>query len=172
MGTTTVGLDGFGNLIVTDADGGDTDDTLTVSRLPGPDRIRIQDPNNTLAAGMGATQVDANTVDVLLASISGSIQVNTLSGNDLLTVDYSNGVFGVPIALDGGTQSSSPGDGLAVKAAGLGVISRPNGGGANAFSGTVQVTGGGTIGYQNIEPLDIDGGGGRSPSFPRPEPTS
>ncbi len=41
-----------------------------------------------LGASARTRQVDANTVEVPFASITGNITVNTLGGNDTLTVDW------------------------------------------------------------------------------------
>ena len=73
-----------GNLQIIDVNGGNTDDTLTIS-LNGSN-VRITDPNHTINCGAGATAIDANTCEVPLASITGSIQVNALAGNDSLTL--------------------------------------------------------------------------------------
>ena len=85
--------------------GGNTDDTLTIS-LNGSN-VRINDPNHTVGAGPGTTQVDANTVDVPLASITGNIQVNTLGGNDTLTLALAGGNFlATGLTYNGGTQTA------------------------------------------------------------------
>ncbi|MBT3374776.1 MAG: hypothetical protein HN406_04215, partial [Lentisphaerae bacterium] len=94
--TTSVGLDA-GDLVITDADGGDTDDTLTLS-ISGSN-VRVYDPNNILGAGTGATQVDANTVDVPIANITGGITVNTLAGGDTINVQGLDGGAGNTLAL-------------------------------------------------------------------------
>jgi len=70
---TSVLLSG-GSLVIEDTALGGKNDALTLS-LNGTN-VRIVDPNNGLAAGAGMTQVDAQTVDVPLASIAGSIQIN------------------------------------------------------------------------------------------------
>ncbi|MCI0332736.1 MAG: hypothetical protein L0228_05895, partial [Planctomycetes bacterium] len=156
-GTTTVDVIG-GNLLVTDV-GSVTDDHLIV-KLSGA-FLRIHDPSNTLTTtSPGVIQVDLNTIAVPLAGITGHIQVNTLAGDDHLLLDYSGGAL-PPVNYDGGSQLAAPGDGLAIRAAGLGIVSTPNGGpAASPNFGTLQVTGAGLVSYQNIEPLDIDGGGG------------
>src|SRR4029078_13343191 len=73
-----------GTLTITDSNGGTTDDTLTISLVSGA--IRVNDPNHTLSAGPSANQVDPNTVDVSPAGVTNGILVNTLGGNDLLTL--------------------------------------------------------------------------------------
>ena len=55
--------------------------------------VRINDPNHTLSCGAGTSTIDANTCEVPLSSISGNIQVNTLAGNDTLTLNLANGNF-------------------------------------------------------------------------------
>src|SRR6185295_15953603 len=59
------------------------------------------------SAGGGATQVTSNTVDVLLTSITGNIQVNTLGGNDTLSVSFSGGPLGKLIVFDGGAGADT-----------------------------------------------------------------
>jgi len=118
---TDVSVSG-GNLSITDGNGGTSNDTLNIS-LNGAN-VRINDPNNTLSAGAGATQVDPNTVDVPLASISGQIQVNTLGGNDTLTLNLAGGNFfpAGGIAYAGGTQTSTPGDKLVITGGSQGTV--------------------------------------------------
>ena len=104
-GTTDVSLSS-GNLVISDVNGDDTDDTLTIS-LNGSN-VRLTDPNHTLNCGAGATTINANTCEVPFASITGSIQVNTLGGNDSLTVDLSGGDC-IPdggLSYDGGAQTT------------------------------------------------------------------
>ena len=67
--TTDVSLSG-GKLTITDTGGDDTSDTLTISRLSSPDRIRVSDPNHSLGAGTGTIQVNAHAVECLLGQLS------------------------------------------------------------------------------------------------------
>lgn len=85
-----------GNLVVNDTALNGKNDTLEISRVG--DNVRVYDPNFELAAGPGATQVDANTVDVPLLNFVGKILVNTLGGNDQLTLNLTTGN---PIPLAG-----------------------------------------------------------------------
>ena len=96
-----------GNLVVTDINGGTSNDSLTISLVGA--NVRVTDPTNTLQAGAGATLVNANTVDVPLASIAGNIQVNTLAGNDSLTIDVSGGnpIPAAGLAYDGGAGNDT-----------------------------------------------------------------
>ncbi len=77
-----------------------------------PDRTRS---HNHLSR-IGAIQVDPFTVNIPLSSVSNSITVDTLAGNDLLTLDFSGCGF-IPsggILYNGGTQTGSPGDQLVI----------------------------------------------------------
>lgn len=133
--------------------------------------LRVLDPNNPAIQGTGGndlfvvshnggnTEVRLNG-NLIYSGTPATLSLAGLAGNDRLVADFTAGTFLTPVSFDGGTQASVAGDGLTVLGAGLGVVSRPNGGGANANTGTVQVTGGGLVTYQNIEPIDIDGGGG------------
>jgi hypothetical protein len=87
-GTTSVAVVG-GNLVIVDIAGGTTDDRITIGRNGA--NIRITDPNHLVEAGNGATFVNTNTVDVPFASVTGNIQVDTLAGDDELTIDFITG---------------------------------------------------------------------------------
>lgn len=152
-GETDVVVSG-GNLVISDANGGTTNDTLTIS-LVGVN-IRINDPNNTLTAGVGATQIDANTVEVPLASISGTIQVNTLGGDDVLTLAFAGGDF-IPaggVSYAGGAQTSIPGDKLLITGGAQGTVTynytSPN-------DGSIVMSAFGTVSYTGLEPIANSG---------------
>jgi hypothetical protein len=104
--TTTAALDGSGNLLITDSDGGDTDDTLTL--VVNGTHYRISDATNRLSAGAGAVQIDDHTVEVAIASVTGpnGIIFDTLGGDDTLTVDFSGGDFLHLIDFQGGGGSN------------------------------------------------------------------
>ena len=112
---TSVELAGT-TLTVTDANGGNSDDTLTFTQ--SADNLRVTDPTNTLqGTGAGVVQVDANTVDVPLANFD-TLVVDTAVGTD--TVDIS-----ASLALgDGGLQvatgRASVSGGAAIALAGTG----------------------------------------------------
>jgi hypothetical protein len=92
---TSVGLDPFGNLLIQDVNGGNTNDTLTIS--VNGSNIRVNDPSQTLIAGTGASQVDVYTIDVAIAGITGpaGIIVDVLGGDDVVNIN------GLPIGFDG-----------------------------------------------------------------------
>ena len=146
---TTILVDAMGNLIIKDAI--DKDDTLTISTNGA--NIRITDPNNTLLAGPGVTQIDDNTVEVPFANITGAIQIDTAKGDDLVTLLTANGI--VPaggITYTGGTGGK---DVLAVTGSGVETaIYTPSA--TTPGSGVVSVNGK-DITFDNLEPVDISG---------------
>jgi hypothetical protein len=140
-----------GVLTVSDLNGGTSNDTLTFS-LNGAN-VRINDPNNTVGAGAGATQVDANTVDVPFGSIT-SIQVNTLAGNDTLTLNLASGDF-IPsgnLAYAGGAQTTT--DKLVITGGAQGTVVYNY---TNANDGSVVMQNFGTVSYTGLEPLTNTG---------------
>jgi hypothetical protein len=147
-----------GNLTITDGNGGTSADALTIS--VNGSNLRIHDPNNTLAAGPGATQVDPNTVDIPLSSVTGQIQVNTGGGNDTLTLDFTGGSV-IPaggIAYNGGTQTSvPPGDTLALVGGNQGTVTYNY---TNANDGSVTMSNYGTVTYTGLEPITDTGTAG------------
>jgi hypothetical protein len=151
-GETDVAVTG-GSLVITDTNGGATADTITISL--NTTNVRVNDPSHTLTAGAGASQVDANTVDVPLASIS-SIQVNTLAGNDVLTLDFTGGNFlpGSGLSYAGGAQTSTPGDRLAIVGGTQGTVTYNY---TNAHDGSVVMSAYGTVNYTGLEPLSNSG---------------
>ncbi len=147
-GETTVAIAG-GNLVITDIAGGNTNDTLTISRSGA--NVRVHDPNNQLIAGAGGTQVNPNTVDVALASFGGSIQVNTLGGSDVLTVDFSGGS---PLPSSGMVYSGGTGASDTLVLTG-GTTTSVTHMFTNANDGSVTLSGAlaGTISYTGLEPI-------------------
>ena len=86
-----VALDGSRRLTITGSAG---NDTLTLS-ISGTN-LRVSDPGNTLiGSGAGVVQVNANTVDVPLASITDGIVIDTADGVDTVNLNAT-------LALGGG----------------------------------------------------------------------
>ena len=144
---TDVSLSG-GDLIVTDINGGTSNDTLTV--VINGTNVRVSDPGNLLVAGAGATQIDPNTVEVPLASITGNIQFNTLAGDDTLTVNFSGGNFSNAIVFTGGANAAT-GDKLSLTGGGTFATAVFNY--TNANDGSVDIAGNPTISYTGLEPI-------------------
>ncbi len=144
---TRVSLAG-GELLIEDIV--DKDDTLTITY--GGGIYTITDTNggfiNTMVPGsMGDGTA---TVTIPEAGVT-SILVNTIGGDDLLTVDYSGGNFAVPIAYNGGTHTNVPGD-LMMLSGGptfTGVTHTF----VNANDGSVAVAGNGLLTYTGLEPI-------------------
>jgi hypothetical protein len=150
---TDVAVSG-GNLVVTDVNGGTTNDRLALSLNAGS--VRVNDPSHTLAAGAGAVQIDANTVDVPLASITGNIQLNTLGGDDDVTLSFTSGNFLPAGGLNyaGGTQTGSPGDRLAIVGGSQGTVTYNY---SNLNDGNIVMSAFGTVTYTSLEPIFNNG---------------
>ena len=146
-GETSVDLTS-GNLVITDINA-PSNDTLTISLVSG--NIRVNDPNNALACGAGTTQFNSNTCDVPQGSVTGNIQLNTLNGNDSLSLNFASGNF-VPaggLIYNGGAQTGSPGDTLTVTGGSNNLITHTFN---NANDGSIQID---TINiqYTGLEPV-------------------
>ncbi len=142
-----------GNLLIQDTTGANNDN-LTIT-LNGAN-IRISDPSRSIGAGPGATQVDANTIDVPLASITGTLTFNSLGGNDTLTLNFANGTF-IPaggLFYNGGTQTGTPGDKLVISGNGQGLVTYNY---TNAHDGSVVMSNFGTVNYTGLEPITNTG---------------
>ncbi|MFO0821305.1 MAG: autotransporter-associated beta strand repeat-containing protein [Pirellulales bacterium] len=140
-----------GNLVVTDINGGATNDDLTIT-LVGGNTIRISDSTNGLFAGPGATQVDGKTVDVPLASVSGNIQVNTLGGTDTLTLALAGGDFIVAggVSYAGGSNNDS----LVITGGNQGTVTYNY---TNSTDGSVVMSSFGTVAYTGLAPITNSG---------------
>ena len=136
LATTDVGLDATGgNLAITDIAVGGKDDHITLSM--GGSSLLVSDPYNILAAGLGTTQVNDHQVSISVADIGGNIQVNTLGGNDTLTVDFGgNPIPAGEIAFDAG---GDPGDNLVLL--GSGALNRSNYTFYDSSDGSVNIDG-------------------------------
>jgi hypothetical protein len=94
-------IDSSGNLVITDLTGVNND--ITLKLVPGG-FLQIHDNNAfVIPFSAGMVQVDTNTVNVPLASITGGVIVNTLAGSDTLTVDNSGGLITRAIKYHGGS---------------------------------------------------------------------
>jgi hypothetical protein len=114
--------------------------------------VRITDPNNQIVAGSGASQVTANTVDVPLGSITGNIQVNTLGGSDVLTLNLGSGDF-IPaggLAYAGGLNNDS----LVIQGGAQGAVTYNY---TNATDGSIVMGAFGTVSYTGLAPITNTG---------------
>ena len=142
---TTVGLDGGNDLVIDDPSS--HDDLLSIV-LNGAN-VRVNDPSGPIVAGTGATQVDPNTVDIPLASITGAngIIVNGNGGSDELTIDLSGGDFTVAITFNGGADSDVLG------LMGGGPFANVTHQFQSASDGSIDITGNQTFTYTGLEPV-------------------
>ena len=106
---TGITLDASNNLVITDINGGTSNDTLTIKSDSTNGRFVISDPYQTISTTIaGAIGSGTNAVTIPFVSVSGSqILVSTLGGNDSLTVDFSLGHFGKTISSDGGVGTDA-----------------------------------------------------------------
>lgn len=153
---TSVTLDGSGNLVITDTLAGGKSDNLTIKADAANSRFVISDPNNAIGTGIsGATGSHTSTVYVPFAAVTGTkIIVNTLDGNDTLTVDHSLGLFPKNIEFNGGNPTSGAGDKLIVTGGSFTTIEHTF---FNGHDGQIELTGSGTISYTGLEPVDQSG---------------
>lgn len=93
-----------GALAIDDTLGADSNASMRIVRS-GAD-VLISDPNSILNALSGVTQIDAHTVRIPFASITGPTAFDAGSGDDTLTLDYSGG------SLPTGTVGFIGGDGI------------------------------------------------------------
>ena len=131
-----------GNLTITDVNGATSADDITIS-CSAPNII-ISDPGNSL------------NVSVPLASVTGSITVNTLGGNDKLILDLSGCNF-IPaggVAFNGGAQTSTPGDTLVITGGNQGTVTYNY---TNTHDGSIVMSNFGTVNYTGLEPISNSG---------------
>jgi hypothetical protein len=125
------------------------------------DQLASKDDNITISAdSAGGVQVNLNgqiaNFDPPTAGFQGtqltSIKVNGLTGNNQLTIDYSQGAINVPITYDGGSGAGTRAltvtgySGVPVTATGTG-----------AHAGTVLVGTNALISYSHLSPLTLAG---------------
>ncbi|MBK6589387.1 MAG: Ig-like domain repeat protein [Acidobacteria bacterium] len=143
LAETTAVVDA-GNLVITDANGGTSNDNITISctTAPPPTMVVISDPGNSLNQSFE------------LSSITGNITVNTLGGNDSLTLDLAGCNFTANgVTFNGGDPTSAPGDKLIILG---GSTTTQTFNFTNEHDGSVVLAGGarsGTINYTGLEPV-------------------
>ena len=103
--TTSVEVDGDGNLVIEDILGGDTDDKLFIGVVDG--RLEIRDSRNTVGSSLEDVTAVGNRgrgVSVGLGSFTGDIIVRTLGGDDTITIGDLSGLPGGIVVEDGSGQ--------------------------------------------------------------------
>jgi Ca2+-binding RTX toxin-like protein len=113
-GETVVAINGSGDLVVTDVNGGSSNDQLTLQT--SATHVIVTDAALIISTNIaGATGGGTNSVSIPLAAITGSqIIVNTLAGDDQLILDDSLGNFAHDIDYQAGDPTSAPGDSIAL----------------------------------------------------------
>lgn len=157
---TLISVDFFGNLNITDIgtdnDGSSNHDTLTIWSDSANSRWIIQDPNLLLTTTIpGASGDNTNTVTVPFGAATGvSILVNTLDGEDTLTVDRSLGSFTKFITFNGNSPETKPGDKLIIT--GGAAVTQASVDFFNLSDGIILLDGE-LVQFQGLEPIDISG---------------
>ena len=140
-----------GDLVIADLQG--IDSTLTIQSDTTNNVFVISDPNNLLGFATsieGATGHGSGAVTVPFAAVTGSqIIVDTLDGNDTLTVDFSLGHFSPDITYNGGDTGDPHGDDLVLQGGGTFALAEYNF--ANATDGSIDISGNATITYSGLE---------------------
>ncbi|MGI0481987.1 choice-of-anchor Q domain-containing protein [Geminocystis sp. CENA526] len=113
--TAMVGVDGSSNLVITDVPGSNND-RFTLSS--NGTSLILTDTNNRAITTVipTATGDGTKSLNIPLTAFKGEIFVNTLGGNDILTIDFSNGnpLPTAGLTFNGGSQTSTIGDQLAL----------------------------------------------------------
>ena len=143
-----------GQLTVSDESPTGQDNTFSISIDNATNELVISSDQQNLGTG-SVVLFDELRFDVAL--ITQQIIVEGNGGNDVLTVDFTNGnpIVGTGIRFDGGAQSGGLGDGLAVIGDGiLNATYTPDA--VNFGDGEVNVSGS-LIQFTGLEPVDISG---------------
>ena len=152
---TELTLDAGGNLVITGV--ADQADTLTIQADTAQRKYIITDPHQTLETSIAGatTSDDQHTIEVLFSAVSGNqISVNTLGGNDSLTIDFSAGNFGKQISYDGGVDG---GDSLTLIGGPLQQFSDiTHAFGSTSGAGVIDVAGNSQISYSQVEQVSND----------------
>jgi parallel beta-helix repeat protein len=149
---TILGVSVVGPDLVIESPSGSSSGNDSVSLAVSGPNLRLSDPNNPLFAGPGAVQIDANTIEIPLASLTGSIVFQGTGGDDVLTLDFTSGSPVPPggIAFHGGSGN----DGLRVVGNGQTVVYTPDA--VTDGDGTITV-GGSSVVFTGLEPVDFVG---------------
>lgn len=149
VGTSVVS----GNLVITSPAGDVTNDSLTLTVVGG--NLRLTDPNNPIYAGPGATQIDANTIEIPISTVTGTLTFNGSGTDDVFTLDF---MGGNPLPLAGLFFNGGAGnDLLRVIGNGVATIYKPN---ATTDGSGILDFGGRLVSFTGLEPVDFDVPGG------------
>jgi len=144
-----------GDLVITDVNGGDTDDDLTLTYDAGD--VVVTDPSHILTTSIpGASGSGTNQIRIPGSAITGGIILDTLAGDDTVTIDHGAGaMLPFDITYDGGAHTA--GDSLVT-------TGNPGSGFTETYSvgpgddeGTIVTSDGSstqTLTFSNLEPID------------------
>ena len=147
---TDVRVDGSGNLIIEDINGGTSNDNLSLAVVGANYVVTASDPVNVLGSTAGGTVASASQVTIPLTSVTGGIQFLSGGGTDTLAINSNltlNGSLDIQsadvTALDGWTVDTSAANG-AINIGGTLNIQGPNGDlQFSAGSGDITIAGNG-----------------------------
>ncbi|MBL9142692.1 MAG: tail fiber protein [Verrucomicrobiaceae bacterium] len=145
---------GVGSTLTIDATGsaGAAETTVRLVDLGGGVFVlEITDPNRSIGAPPGGTQVNSKAVQIPIGLV-GNLVINGTSSGDQFTLDLSMGTLPGQITVNGNLPTSSPGDSLRVIGAYDDITYGPNGVG----SGNLDVDGT-QVAFSGFEPLDFSG---------------
>ena len=138
-----------GVLTITDSNGGDSNDDFTIG-FDGNDYTITDNAGEvfqTVIAGSTGNGTDALTIP---ATGITSIEVNSLGGDDQLTVDFGAGNLPVPLSFDGGDQD----DTLAIDGGNFTTITSSH---TSASAGQIDLDGS-LVAYTGLEPVLLNVG--------------
>ncbi len=148
---TEVAVDGLGNLVITDINGGLSNDNLTIQSDTTSGQFVIHDPQLVLTTTIGnALRPDPHTVIVPFAEVGGDeVRVDTLGGDDTLTVNYDSGSFTQRLVFDAGQPAAAVGDRLVLAGSiPVGTVTHTL---TSPSSGTVDTAGSQPVAYAGID---------------------
>ncbi|MFO0903892.1 MAG: LamG-like jellyroll fold domain-containing protein [Pirellulales bacterium] len=149
-GTTSVTLDGLGNVVVSDVEG--VDNRFSIQRV-GADIVISDSLASFLSPpGVGALSNGDRTLTIPAALVLGSITFDAAAGNDQLIVD---GELGLPLSFDGGAGGN---DVLSLTGTGVAAVYTPDA--TTTGAGVIDLGGPSTVAFTGLEPIDFDVTGG------------
>jgi len=150
---TEVRIDDSGNLVITDINNTGTLDNITLSC--NESSVTISDPDNILTTSItDATGTGSNQINVSLGNtdFTGDIIVNTMGGDDQLTIDFAPGSFNHDIVYNGGNNDTADGDVLVLTG---GSFTTTTYNFLNEHNGSINLDGQ-MVNYTNLEPVTSD----------------
>ncbi len=133
-------ISGVNNLVFTDITG-TRNNRVTLSLDSTKTKIVINDPSTNLTTNTGVLSQDQHTVTVPLTAFNGPIRVNTKGGDDVVTIDESNGLVKSTSSTSFLIDTDTGTDTVAIKGDGTGSLRFLTGVGATAStSGTLSFT--------------------------------